>query len=139
MKCETTASHTGEYKSEKLPQQFHIEKDNPTFSVTIVFTRKTDVHDHEPLCTLAGDVRPEFERETRHFDLPSELVDDLYNNKWRLWLSPGKDDQGQPLSETLHLEFWCRVSLQHDNKSIKVWLEILDPKNITYASKLKST
>ena len=115
-----------------LPLHFHIRKDRPTFSITVVFTTNTEVRDHEALCDPQGDVLHRFEIEEKTFTLPDFFVKELLEFSWRQRLSPGKDEQGVPLPPVFYLEFWCRVLLSHNNKTIRVGLELLDPKLVPY-------
>jgi hypothetical protein len=139
MQHDATASPKGVYEArKKLPQHFHIPKARPQFAITVVFTRNARVRDHEPLKTISGYIHRDFEVDTRTFDLPPYVIKQIEDSGWVQDLSPGKDHRGRPLKKVPHLEFFCRVTLRHDNKSIDVGYEILDPKNIPWRSKSSS-
>jgi hypothetical protein len=120
--------------SKKEIQQFHIPYDNPTLTLRVAFTRNTEVHDHEALNLPNGDIKRDFEVESRYVRLDANTLNRHCNkNRPRTAkLSPGRGKGGKLLPKKLYVEVLGRVMLWHNNQSIEIGLEICDPEKLPY-------
>ena len=137
----------GNFVSDTVRQRFHVPLDNPVLAYTTVFTTKTNIVDHEPLREpgvpanskgISGRVYPGLEPQTGTYRLSDDLVKRFITKHWLVKLSPGKKGK-KHLPKKLYIEVLCQIAIGHDNKNIKIGLEICAPECVPHRRKLLST
>ena len=133
----SSANHNGEFLSEKVLRHFQIPLRNPVITITTVFTTNTNVKNHDALKAPDGKIHKGLEPEEITRPLPPQLVEKMKKHGWVKQLSPGWSSHGKRLPVKPHLEFWCQLAIRHDNKTMEVGVEVVDPASIPFRRKFR--